>query len=59
MDNVLTVSWYLMKKMKTGFGCAVMGDNWYCSACHKIPTKDSVPDEFIVQNAHKIVRLCY
>ena len=21
-------------------------DNWYCFACHKIPTKDSVPDEF-------------
>ena len=21
-------------------------DNWYCFACHKIPTKDSVPHEF-------------
>ena len=21
-------------------------DKWYCFACHKLPTKDSVPDEF-------------
>ena len=26
--------------------CCDRCDKWYCFACHKLPTKDSVPDEF-------------
>ena len=43
MDNVPVVQWYSVKKMKTNFGFLVIDAT---SACHNLPIKDTVPDEF-------------
>ena len=58
MENVLTVSWYLMKKMKTGFGCAVTGVTiGIALPATKFQLKTVYLMNFIIRNAHKIVRL--